>query len=194
MNNARACRCAGMGGLLSFFWGAGPESAGLDVADPATGLTPRQKRYVTDTWALVKKDLRGSGIAVLHTFFTDFPEYTKYFNAFKDVPIKDLPTNKKFQAHSHSVIYALSSVVDNLDDTGVLVEMLNKLGENHGRRNITPKQFQDLKGVILKVLKAKLGKVMTPDAEEAWSKTLDVAYSIIFKGMENVKKNDHIIS
>jgi hypothetical protein len=74
-------------------------------------------------------------------FFEANPSYQRNFKAFKDVPLKDLPRNAKFQAHSTNVMYALTSVVDNLDDTGCLVEMLMKLGQNHHRHGISRQEF-----------------------------------------------------
>ncbi|KAL1467814.1 hypothetical protein MTO96_035959, partial [Rhipicephalus appendiculatus] len=39
----------------------------LDVADPKTGLTPREKGLVRDTWALVRKDIKANAIAIFLT-------------------------------------------------------------------------------------------------------------------------------
>jgi len=74
-------------------------------------------------------------------FFEANPSYQKNFKSFKDVPLEDLPRNSKFQAHAINVMYALTSVVDNLDDTGCLVEMLMKLGQNHYRHGISRQEF-----------------------------------------------------
>ena len=42
--------------------------------------------------------------------------------------------------------------------------------------------------MVLKILKTKLGSKFTSQDEAAWNKTLDVAYSIIFKGLEEAGK------
>ncbi|XP_033607391.1 globin isoform X2 [Cryptotermes secundus] len=117
-------------------------------------------------------------------FFKSNPSHQRYFEAFKDVSLKDLPSNRKFQAHCTSVMYALTSVVDNLDDTGCLVEMLTKLGQNHHRHGITRQEFIDLKEAVLKLLTKKLASKFTCEDKAALSKTLDVAYSVIFTGLE----------
>jgi hypothetical protein len=78
---------------------------------------------------------------VLCRFFEANPSHQKHFKSFKDVPLKDLPSNPKFQAHCTSVMYALTSVVDNLDDTECLIEMLTKLGQNHQRHGISRQEF-----------------------------------------------------
>jgi hypothetical protein len=36
----------------------------------------------------------------------------------------------------------------------------------------------------MELLKQKLGKEMTPQRENAWSKTLDIAYKRIFEGLK----------
>jgi hypothetical protein len=52
-----------MGGVLSYFWGSGhKDDPYLDIPDPATGLTPRQRQLVLDTWAIVKQDAKGVGV------------------------------------------------------------------------------------------------------------------------------------
>jgi hypothetical protein len=89
---------------------------------------PINIRFVRDVYALCR-------------FFEENPSYQGYFKAFKDVPMEDLPTNTKFQAHAKNVMYAFTSVVDSLDDTGCLVEMLIKLGQNHYRHGISRQEF-----------------------------------------------------
>lgn len=166
----------------------GASNPALDVPDPATGLTPREKMAVKRNWELVKADIKQNGIDLLVMFFEANPGYQKYFRGFRDVPLKELHTNPRFHAHCMSVMYALTSVVDNLDDTGCLVEMLTKLGENHHRHGISREEFINLKTTVLKVLKKKLGSKYTADDEAAWNKTLDVAYSVIFKGLDKAKE------
>jgi hypothetical protein len=48
-----------MGSLLSYFWAEDPQ---LDIPDPKTGLTPRERQAVVDTWAIVKQDAKGAGV------------------------------------------------------------------------------------------------------------------------------------
>ena len=61
-----------MGGLLSYVF-AGRASAEhindpkLDIPDPKTGLTPRQKLVLRENWALVAKDIKGNGIDLFLT-------------------------------------------------------------------------------------------------------------------------------
>jgi hypothetical protein len=53
-----------MGSLLSSLLGGGSNPA-LDVPDPATGLTPREKMAVRRIWDIVKADVKQNGIDLL---------------------------------------------------------------------------------------------------------------------------------
>lgn len=75
-------------------------------------------------------------------FFKKYPEYQRYFNAFKDIPINELPDNKRFQAHCASVITALSNVIDSLHDPGLMEASLIGLAERHKKRGQRKEEFQ----------------------------------------------------
>ncbi|XP_008546778.1 globin [Microplitis mediator] len=162
-------------------WGHSNE----DAVDPVTGLSGREIKLVQSTWAIASKDPVGSGIAIMSGFFERYPEYQSFFPGFKDVPLKDLPGNKRFQAHAVSVITALNSTIDALSDVGLLEATLVTLGERHGKRGQTAQQFLHLKLVVMDVLRQTLGNKFTKETEEAWTKTLDAAYTHIFKGLSS---------
>jgi hypothetical protein len=56
--------------------------------------------------------------------------------------LQELEGSKKLSAHATNVMYALTSVIDNLDDPECLTEMLIKLGQNHSRHRVTEKGFE----------------------------------------------------
>ncbi|XP_046990896.1 globin-1 [Schistocerca americana] len=189
-----------MGGLMSYLWGGSAAAAAddddpaLDVPDPVLGVTPREKRMVTDCWDIVRQDAKGNGTELLLLFFTNNPEAKKRFTSFKDVPISDLRTNPKFHAHANSVMYALTAVVDHLDDPEVMIEMLRKQGENHGRRKITEAEFLALKKDFFQFLLEKLSAKMTPECIKAWEKIADAAFSTMINSLNEVQKSQHVIS
>ncbi|CAG2175984.1 unnamed protein product [Oppiella nova] len=77
-------------------------------------------------------------------------------------------------------MYNLSMLVDNIDDTDVLVEMLAKMGDNHNRHKTTLQMFVNLKTSLFGLLVDKLGPtVMTADAVTAWDKTYSVILSVV---------------
>lgn len=169
-----------MGTFLRLFWGSASDD---NKVDPATGLTAKQKKIVQSTWATLRKNPVATGTTIMSALFKKHPEYQELFPAFKDVPLEELPANKRFQAHSGSVVTALNNIIDSLNDPGLLEANLLTLGERHGQRGQTKQQFENLKQVLVDVLREALGSKFTADAAEAWSKTLDAAYAHIFKGL-----------
>ncbi|XP_063240268.1 globin-like [Bacillus rossius redtenbacheri] len=173
-----------MGLLQSLLW------PGQDDPCPATGLTPRDKAAVRATWQLVRKDITLNGEALLVMFFETHPEHQKLFAAFAGSAPADLRGDKRLRAHANSVMYAVTSVVDNLDEPDVLVEMLKKLGASHRRHHVPQQGFVDLKGVILRLLSEKLGGKFTPAARQGWGKALDVVNAVVFQGMEGQEEGE----
>ncbi|XP_076299292.1 globin-like [Lasioglossum baleicum] len=166
-----------MGAFLRFFG----ISTDDNRVDQATGLTEKQKKLVHNTWAVIRKDEVGSGVAVMSAFLTKYPEYQQYFEPFKDIPVTELPANKRFQAHCAGIIAALNTVIDSLHDPGLMEASLISLAERHKKRGQKKEEFQNLKEVIMEVLRQALGKQFTPEVAEAWSKTLEAAFSKIYQ-------------
>nr|CAD7411990.1 unnamed protein product [Timema poppensis] len=179
-----------MGGLLSYLWGGTPASTEREEVDPATGLSPKERKLVQDTWKLVNQDAKGNGVALFMALFKAYPHYQREFPSLAKIPLSELATSKKMIAHANTVMYSLTSVIDNLSDPECLQEMLQKIGENHGRRKTGQRPFLDLKGVFIQLLQGKLGKQMTPQAIVAWGKTVDVMYAGIFKGLDITSEDD----
>jgi len=162
--------------------------ANYDVPDPATGLTPREKDVIRNTWAIAKQDQEGTGYDLFIRFFTENPSYQSNFKSFAGVPLAELRGNKKVLAHALNVLSAITALVDSLDDTEVIVEMLTKLAGNHFRRGIKIEMFQNLGVTIVGLLKEKLGAAMDDQAVEAWKKTYGVIVSVIGKGLDAAAK------
>lgn len=174
-----------MGFLLSKLSWTPAEPPDYDVVEPKTGLTPRQKQIVKDTWEIVKLDVKANGVELFIKYFQEHPEYQKFFRAFSDVPLSELRGNRRLLAHATSVMYAITSVVDNLDDPDCLIELLAKIGVSHIPRNLARHHFEHLSLTILELLEEKLGsRIMNDTAKDAWRKTLDIMNSIIVENLE----------
>ena len=151
--------------------------------DPETGLTPKEKELVQKSWSLVKTDLRGNGTDLFLLLFKEYPEAKSFF-PFRDVPDEDLPTNGKFKAHAVTVMYSIGSLIDHLNENEILIGLLQKTGESHGKRSIPETAYWELKKVILLLLKNKLkSDVFTKEVEAAWDKTLTVAMTVVIKNL-----------
>lgn len=72
------------------------------------------------------------------SLFTRHPQYQKYFS-FRDVPVSKLKHDKRLKAHAYGAFLALQEIVENLENTEKLIDLLSSLGEDHSKRNI-PKQ------------------------------------------------------
>lgn len=53
-----------MGALLSIYKYLLGSDESLDVPDPATGLTKREKDLIQLSWSVIELDLKGHGVAV----------------------------------------------------------------------------------------------------------------------------------
>lgn len=72
---------------------------------------------------------------IIFSLFETNPEYQQLF-PFRDIPRKQLKENGCFQAHCVSVMYALSSIIDNVDNAPMMTQLLVKQAANHVTRNV----------------------------------------------------------
>lgn len=186
-----------MGGLISYFWAPRASTSAefkddpsLDQLDPKTQLTARQKRVIEETWKLVEQDIRANGVDFFIAFFKAHPTYQKYFKSFAEVPMDQLKENRKLHAHGFSVMYAISSMVNNLDDIDCLVEILTKTGHSHAGRHIKIQHFEDLAVVFVDFLGDKLGSILTPFGRKAWAQALGVINSVIGSALQEASSGD----
>ncbi|XP_012231019.1 hemoglobin subunit beta [Linepithema humile] len=156
-------------GLLDFFQND-------NKLDEKTGMTGKQKKLVQNTWASVRKDEISSGMAIMTALFKQHPEYQNQFKLFKDIPLDDLPKNKRFQAHCANIISAFSNAIDQLHDPELMEATLLSLAERHKDRGQSLEHFQNLKQVLTNLLPAVFGKQYTPEVQEAWKKMLDLIF------------------
>lgn len=152
--------------------------------DEKLGLTEKQKRLVQNTWAIVRKDEVSVGVALVLAYFKQYPDAQKEFKAFKDTPLDELSKNKRFQAHCANIIATLGKVIEQMHDPELMEASLINFTEKHKNRGQTPKQFENLKKVMLDVFPSLFGKQYTPEVQEAWKKMLDLIYSKIYQVFE----------
>ncbi|KAK9882202.1 hypothetical protein WA026_019714 [Henosepilachna vigintioctopunctata] len=145
--------------------------------DPVTGLSIREKKLIRSTKEPLMKNVCETGAAILHEFFVRHPSYQDFF-PFKGVPLSGIKTNKKFLAHCNSVMYAISSWIDSLDDPELLIAMLKKLGSNHARHKLPQQSFWDLREVILDCIKP----LFPEETRNAFKKFLDLAINESLSG------------
>ncbi|RWS14490.1 globin-like protein [Dinothrombium tinctorium] len=148
-------------------------------------LTAEEKAIIEKTWSLMSSNAKENSVDLFIRFFTENPSYQKMFKSFADVPMQELRGNKKIAAHAAQVVFAISALVQFIDDTDCLVEQLDKIAERHQKRKVTPKMFENLGTSIVGWLIEKLGTdIMNEQAIEAWKKLYGVILNVVTKHME----------
>lgn len=95
------------------------------------------------------------------------------------------------EAHATSVMYAITQLVDNLDDIELIVEMLKKQARNHANRKVDSTKFDLLGGIFLKLMAEKLGpQLMDERGMQIWSKTYSVIVKVIRETQNNPDEED----
>lgn len=74
--------------------------------------------------------------------FTQYPEAQEKFKDFRGLTIEEVQVHKKLRAHALSVVYALKSFIDNLDDTETMEQLVRKIARSHYERTVTAEQIQ----------------------------------------------------
>ncbi|KAG0730480.1 hypothetical protein GWK47_028182 [Chionoecetes opilio] len=144
-----------------------------EVVDPTTGLTLRHRTAIVRTWDLVRPDIKIHGANFFLAAEVDGHEHT----------------DAHIQHSLRLVMMSISSMVDNLDDVSVLVEILKTTAVNHKQRGIPHNDFVSffqllLSPVLVKYLRDNLGAAWSPVAEEGWTQVLKVINSVIFSVYE----------
>ncbi|XP_073944685.1 globin-like [Choristoneura fumiferana] len=165
---------ATMGGWLSYLWWGGDP----DAVNPLTKLTRREVYSVQKSWASVFADSFANGTELLKRLFRAYPETKEFFKMVRKLPEEEYATNIQFKAHVINLMNAINLAVTNMNQPEVVAAMMQKIGESHKKRQITEKQFLDLKNVIVKMFIEVLN---LDDATLcAWGKTVDFWYQHIF--------------
>ncbi|CAH1776422.1 unnamed protein product, partial [Owenia fusiformis] len=123
----------------------------MDTVEPGTGLTPREKNAIRDTWAVVMQEKAKNGFLFFKKFFEMFPEMQGYF-PFKDVELDDLEEHAFFKIHAGKVFNKINDMVENLYNVSELVGIIKGVGSDHAPRGITAGAFENLREAFLAFL------------------------------------------
>ncbi|XP_021374367.1 globin-2 B chain-like isoform X2 [Mizuhopecten yessoensis] len=165
-------------------------------ADGPLGLTERELKMIKVSWDVLAEDKKSNGVKFFMTLFTIFPTSKDLFKHFKDVPLDQLKydgettkSNKKMVAHAMSVMYALESYVDSLDDAYCLEELVKKVAISHKPRGIGPDKFKLLTPVLHAVIEDLVKDDDSVDLEtikSGWTKLIDTVCDIVEKAQKEV--------
>lgn len=150
-----------------------------DVADPRTGMTPREERLVRDSWRNFTRKNPDFRVIVLQRMFSNHPEYQNLFERFKQADVQTLPSNPKYRAHACVVGFQLSAIVESLDDPDVVAELIQRNAVNHTKlAGVRPPNFEGFFSAVLEEMEAKNKRSMTPPVVAAWAKLFEFMNTI----------------
>ncbi|XP_060070460.1 globin-like [Ylistrum balloti] len=151
-------------------------------------LSDNEVELLKASWEILAEDKKTNGVKFFMKLFTMYPDTKKMFKSFKDVPLELLDydgtttkKNKTMIAHATSVMYALESYIDSLDDLDCLEELVKKVAISHKPRGIGPAEFKLLEKVFLAVIE-DLVKDDSLDLEKiknAWKELIRLVCSIV---------------
>lgn len=80
-------------------------------------------------------------LACFYRFFEDYPDNQNFFPDFRGRALEELRECPSLQQHGLRVMGALTSIVDSIDDAGVLVGVLHRTVDSHLTRGVRAAQF-----------------------------------------------------
>ncbi|CAG2244489.1 unnamed protein product [Mytilus edulis] len=139
-----------------------------------SALSEQELEAINETWTLIWNDKKNNGIELFIKLFTHFPESQNFFKDFKGLPIEEVREHKKLRAHALSVMYALKSFIDNLDDEETLDALVRKNAQNHAERGVGEREVKMLLPAFLELLNEQLQEKTTDLHKSAWTKLFGV--------------------
>lgn len=150
-------------------------------------LSEQELVAINETWDLLWSDKKKNGIDLFIKLFTHFPESQDFFTDFKGLPIEEVKEHKKLRAHALSVMYALKSFIDNLDDEETLDALVRKNAKNHAERGIGEREIKMLLPAFLELLNELLQEKTTDLHKTAWTKLFGVIALVAREEQHNLK-------
>lgn len=141
-------------------------------------LSEEEANAIKESFAVIWRDKKENGINIFVKLFTLYPEAQHKFEDFRGITIEEVRIHKKLRAHALSVVYALKSFIDNLDDVETLAELIKKNARNHMERTVTEKEIKWLVPVVIEVLGDIMGEKMTKLHQSSWTKLFGVITSL----------------
>ncbi|XP_065299346.1 globin-like [Dermacentor albipictus] len=166
-------------------------SADTSARDSVTNLSSHEKQAIRDTWLAFKKQLRTGSVTIFVVLFMRHPEYQKLFTAFADDPASELPKNPRMLAHALTFAYAITAIVDSLEEPETTKEIVRKVAIAHAHRASDMKTaFERMGSTVVDTLVEKLGSSMTPTAVAAWKQLFTFIVATSEKTFEETLRRD----
>lgn len=148
------------------------------------GLSKEQVATIKETWAVIYSNKVQSGVDFFLAFFKTYPHFKNHFKQLRDLDMEELKTSPKMKAHGLTVMHAIQSWIENLDETDVLVELVKKNAYRHHGRGLSKHEFDNLWQLFPTFLQMKLGDLYTESAQTAWGLALATLSAVTDAGIE----------
>ncbi|XP_052082384.1 uncharacterized protein LOC127720016 [Mytilus californianus] len=158
------------------------------LPEETTAINEEEANAISETWTVLWSNKKENGIALFIKLFTTYPEAQKMFKEFDGLTIEEVRSNKKLRAHALSLMYALKSFLDNLDDPETLEGLVRKNAINHATRGVGPKEIMWLLPLFLELLDEIMEGNVTKLQKKAWTKLYGVLASISREEVNNLSE------
>lgn len=149
-------------------------------------LSDDEQSAIKESWSFVWKDKKENGIKLFIKLFTKYPEAQQKFKDFRGISMEEIKVHKKLRAHALSVVYALKSFIDNLDDVETLAELVKKIARSHVERTVTEKEITWLVPVFIEVLEDIMADQIMEVHKNSWTKLFEIIRSLWQEEQEQV--------
>lgn len=166
------------------------ENKSEETACKITGLTQSQKCAIRHSWNIVIKDAETNGVELLVRLFKESPRTKGYFVKFRDLNDDELREQENVKAHACQVIGAVTKLVNNLDNTSVLVSSVQTLARGHKKLGVTSADFKVVLSVLQNLLKDGLAEKFNDVIEQSWRICCEVIWMVVESEMNN-KSEEH---
>lgn len=159
-----------------------------------SGLTKEDVMLLRNTWTYMESQelVFHVGADLFITLFHDCPPMMNYFESFN---LKKVMPKMNERLGRHALIFmdAIKDLLDRLEETEDLMELLNKIAQAHMKRGVSKEDMRTVTSLFINILKNNLAEQFTPETEEAWTKLLDFVNNLYSELMEKDIMNPPLI-
>ncbi|KAL0841052.1 hypothetical protein ABMA28_014818 [Loxostege sticticalis] len=155
-------------------WGGDP-----DEINDVTGLSKRDIYNIRKSWTAMYAESEKYGLQLFLGLFRLNPVTKTFFKTIQDLDEEAISNSAQFRAHVINFMTSFNSAVTNLEHPEIVIALMNKLGESHRRRRIQKEHFDEVKVVLVDILKNQLNA--SDDLLASWTRFVGFIYKNIFE-------------
>uniref|UniRef100_A0A0K2U629 Cytoglobin1like [Saccoglossus kowalevskii] n=1 Tax=Lepeophtheirus salmonis TaxID=72036 RepID=A0A0K2U629_LEPSM len=145
-----------------------------------TLLTKKETFLIRESWKLVTPEMTKHAVGYYIGMFVSYPKWQdRFFRRIKGIPLRDLRNNPILAAHSSQVFSAVSNLLNNLENTEVIVEGVKKIARTHWPLNIRGKELEAGLVLLLDYLEASFPGQISKECGDAWNKMFNAMSGVI---------------